>query len=222
MKASEHILAVQAALGIPEGLRAPTIGPITRRAFQRLSIAPIDQEFLDAPSTEAPIEVPPIEEPLPDTARNINQRTVDLVKHFESLFLKAYWDKTGECWTIGWGHTGLQHKDGTVYKGREITEAKAEQLFRYDMDQFEQRVSSLVKADLNDDQFGALVSFDFNTGALHKSSLLTKLNKGDYDGAAAEFPKWNKSGGKVLRGLTRRRASEKQLFEGVADYIIPA
>jgi GH24 family phage-related lysozyme (muramidase) len=79
-----------------------------------------------------------------------------------------------------------------------------------------------VKVPITDDQFGALVSFDFNTGSLHKSTLLKKLNAGDYEGAANEFPKWNKAGGQVLRGLTRRRKSEQNLFLGKEDYIIPA
>jgi lysozyme len=153
--------------------------------------------------------------------RYIHQRGLELVKHFESLFLKAYKDPVG-IWTIGWGHTGLRHNDGTVYKGREITEEDAHQLLRHDMESFSERVESLVKVVLTDDQFDALTSFDFNTGALHKSTLLKKLNKGDYDGAAGEFEKWNKAGGKVLRGLTRRRKSEKNLFLSKEDFIVPA
>jgi GH24 family phage-related lysozyme (muramidase) len=149
------------------------------------------------------------------------QRGIDLIKHFESLFLKAYQDPVG-VWTIGWGHTGLKHKDGTVHKGRTITESEAEELLKHDLRSFADRVTKLVKVKVTDDQFGALVSFDFNTGSLHKSTLLKKLNAGDYDGAADEFLKWNKAGGQVLRGLTRRRKSERNLFLGVEDYIVPA
>jgi len=149
------------------------------------------------------------------------QRGIDLIKHFESLFLKAYQDAVG-VWTIGWGHTGLKHNDGTVCKGRTITEDEATELLRHDLRSFAERVTKLVKVPLNDDQFSALVSFDFNTGSLHKSTLLKLLNKGDYAGAAAEFPKWNKAGGQVLRGLTRRRKSEQNLFNGKDDYIIPS
>jgi len=151
--------------------------------------------------------------------RQIKQRGIELVKHFESLYLKAY-KCPGGAWTIGWGHTGISHNDGTVFKGREITEGVAEELLKHDMESFAERVSNLVKVELNDDQFDALVSFDFNTGALHKSTLLKKLNKGDYDGAAGEFHKWNKADGKVLRGLTRRRQSEYNLFTGKEDYIV--
>jgi len=153
--------------------------------------------------------------------RYINERGLKLVKHFESLFLKAYKDPVG-IWTIGWGHTGIRHNDGTVFSGRTITEADAHELLKHDMQTFCERVVSFVKVPLNDDQFDALVSFDFNTGALHKSTLLKKLNAGDYQGAADELPKWNKAGGKVLRGLTRRRESERNLFLGKEKFIVPA
>lgn len=153
--------------------------------------------------------------------RAISERGFELVKHFESLYLTAYADPVG-VWTIGWGHTGLQHKDGTVFPGRKISKATAEQLLAYDMDQFENRVSALVKVPLTDDQFSALVSFDFNTGALHKSTLLRKLNEGDYEGAADQFLLWNKAGGRVLRGLTRRRQSERNLFLGKTPFIVSA
>jgi lysozyme len=149
--------------------------------------------------------------------RQINAAGLELVKHFESCFLEAYWDRTGKCWTIGWGHTGLQHKDGTVYKGRRIAQEQADELLAYDMHQFEQRVLAHIRVPINDDRFSALVSFDFNTGGLtlangRPSTLTRKLNAGDYDGAAAEFLKWDKSGGARLKGLTRRRLSEQRLF----------
>lgn len=157
--------------------------------------------------------------------REINAAGLDLVKHFESCFLQAYWDRTGKCWTIGWGHTGLQHKDGTVYKGRKLTQAQADELLAYDMHQFEQRVLAHITQPLTDDQFSALVSFDFNTGGLtlangRPSTLLRKLNAGDYEGAALEFPKWDKSGGVRLKGLTRRRLSEQRLFRGQHPSIV--
>jgi lysozyme len=153
--------------------------------------------------------------------RHIGSRGLALVKHFESCRLHAYKDPVG-IWTIGWGHTGLKHNDGTVHKGRKIGEDEAHQLLSHDMRHFCQRVESLITIPLTDDQFDALVSFDFNTGSLAKSTLRQKLNAGDYEGAAMEFPKWNKAGGKVLRGLTRRRQSEQNLFLGKENYIIPA
>ncbi len=75
-------------------------------------------------------------------------------------------------------------------------------------------VQGLVKVPLDANQLGALVSFTFNCGEgnLRKSTLLKKLNKKDYHGAAMEFAKWNRAGGKVLKGLTRRRAAETKLL----------
>lgn len=156
-----------------------------------------------------------------DSMRHINQNGVDLVKHFEGLYLKAYKDPVG-IWTIGYGHTGLTHLDGTVKAGRVINTAEAEQLLRHDMEAFEKRVVSFVKVELSDDEFAALVSFDFNTGGLGKSTLLKKINAGDRAGAADEFLKWDKAGGKTLAGLTRRRKSERNLFLGKRPFIVGA
>ena len=151
----------------------------------------------------------------------ISENGLNLVKHFEGFFPEAYWDKTGKCFTIGYGHTGLQHKDGTVFEGRKITEQEALNLLDYDMDQYEARVNALVKTPLHQNQFDALVSFDFNCDGLTigpqnatPSTLLKSLNGGDYVRASNEFPKWNKSGGRVLKGLTRRRAAEREMFLG--------
>lgn len=197
MKAGLVKLELQALLGIPEAKRAPTVGPLTRAAFERLAVTGNDAEW-DPPTTGK---------------RQINDAGLDLVKHFEGLYLKAYKDPVG-IWTIFYGHTGLQHRDGTVYPGRTGTRAEADQLLRYDMGQFEARVSSLVKVPLEDNQFAALVSFDFNTGGLHRSTLLRKLNDGDYSGAADQFRAWNRAGGRVLAGLTRRRTAEAAMFRG--------
>lgn len=155
------------------------------------------------------------------SVRAISEDGLRLVKEFEGFFPKAYRDPVG-IWTIGWGHTGLQHKDGTVFAGRTITRAQGEELLRYDMAQFEARVAVFVKVPISDDEHAALVSFDFNTGGLAKSTLLRKLNAGDRAGAANEFLRWNKAGGRVLRGLTRRRQSERNLFLGKRPFIVPA
>ncbi len=141
----------------------------------------------------------------------INEAGLNLVKHFESCFLTAYIDPAG-IWTIGWGHTGLKHNDGTVKAGRVISQREADALLAYDMGQFEARVTAGVKVPINENQFSALVSFDFNTGGLFKSTLLKLLNLSDHFGAAGQFSRWDKAGGVVLRGLTRRRLSERNLF----------
>ena len=129
--------------------------------------------------------------------------------------LEAYADP-GYGWdvaTIGYGHTS---KAGPpqVMRGLRISAAEADSILRRDLATVEAVVRTLVKVPLSDNQFGALVSFVFNVGAtaFAKSTLLRLLNKGDYAGAAGQFKRWNKSNGKVLKGLTRRRAAEAELF----------
>ncbi len=136
------------------------------------------------------------------------------MKHFEGCYLKAYRCPAG-VWTIGFGHTGLQHKDGTVYAARTITRKTAEDLLRYDINQFEERVKVLCRYHaLLFCEFDALVSFDFNTGALHRSTLLKHVLAGEDLKAANEFMKWTRGGGKVLPGLVRRRKAERALYLG--------
>lgn len=133
---------------------------------------------------------------------------IDLIKEFEGLRLTAYKCAAG-VWTIGYGHT-----EG-VTGAMVITEATADELLARDLAKFEAGVSKLVKVELNQNQFDALVSFAFNCGLanLAKSTLLKKLNATvPADQVAAEFMRWNKAGGKVLPGLTRRRAAEAALF----------
>ena len=143
---------------------------------------------------------------------NISAQCVDLVKHFEGLYLKAYLCPA-EVWTIGYGHTGLKHNDGTVKAGRKITEAEAEALLMQDLNtKYAPGVRRLVKVPVTQHEFDALVSFHFNTGALGKSTLLKKLNQKDKGGAALEFLRWTRGGGKVLPGLVRRRKAEQYLF----------
>ena len=141
----------------------------------------------------------------------VSPQGLDLIRHFEGLFLHAYLCPA-RVWTIGYGHTGLTHKDGTVKQGREVTEQEALKLLAHDMGKFEKRVHDLVTVPLTQHEFDALVSIDFNTGALHRSTLLKKLNQGDKPGAEREFAKWNRGGGRVLAGLVRRRKAERFLF----------
>lgn len=144
---------------------------------------------------------------------NISTQGLELIKHFEGLFLKAYLCPAG-VWTIGYGHTGLKHKDGTVKKGRVITEQQAVELLEQDLNtKYAPDVNRLVKVPLTQHEFDALVSFHFNTGSLGKSTLLKKLNQMDKGGAALEFLKWTRGGGKVLPGLVRRRKAEQYLFQ---------
>ena len=147
----------------------------------------------------------------------------NLIKHFESCMKRigpdryqAYVCPAGVL-TIGWGTTKtdkFKFGPSTVWSMADCDEA-----FTDSMKEYEAAVHRLVKVPLQQWQYDALVSFTYNCGAgnLQKSTLLKKLNAGDYEGAALEFHKWNKGGGKVLNGLVRRRASEALLFQNIPD-----
>jgi len=131
-----------------------------------------------------------------------------LIRRFEGCRLNAYRCPAG-VWTIGYGHTG---KD--VFEGVTITQQEAERILDKDLTRFETNIPYHVDVPLNDNQFAALVSFAFNVGlgAFSKSTLLLKLNDGDYSGAADQFMRWNKIAGRPSPGLTERRLAEKELF----------
>ena len=141
-----------------------------------------------------------------------SDKGIALIKQFEGCKLTAYQDSVG-VWTIGYGWT--QPVDGKpIRAGMTIKQETADRLLKTGLVSYESDVSRLVKVGLTQWQFDALVSFTYNLGArsLSTSTLLRKLNAGDYAGAADEFLRWNKAGGKVLNGLTRRREAERALF----------
>ena len=143
--------------------------------------------------------------------RKVNAATLSHIKQSEGLRLTAYPDpgsKNGIPYTIGYGSTS------GVKKGDKITEAEAERLLVRDLTYAENTVERLVKVPLNDNQFGALVSFVFNigAGAFEDSTLLRRLNAGDYVSVPAQLARWNKNDGSVMAGLTKRRAAETALW----------
>lgn len=141
-----------------------------------------------------------------------SQTGINLITSFEDLELKAYLCPAG-VWTIGFGTT--VYPDGTkVKKGDTCTAEQAKAYFAYDLKRFENAVNSGLTVVINQNQFDALVSLTYNigTGAFAGSTLLKLLNQKQYREAAAQFTRWNKAGGKELRGLTRRREAERDLF----------
>jgi lysozyme len=142
-------------------------------------------------------------------AMNISDRGIKFIQECEGVRLNAYLDSIGIP-TIGVGHTGPE-----VCMGQTITPDECSALLRTDLAKAEDAVNFMVKVDINQDQFDALVSFAFNVGigALGKSTLLRKLNAGDYAGAAAEFLRWDQAGGKHIPGLLKRRHAESALFQ---------
>ena len=132
---------------------------------------------------------------------------IDLIKHFEGCELEAYKCPAG-VWTIGYGHIK------GVKEGMTITEHQAEEMLKSELNEYEGYINNLVTAELNQNQFDTMVSWVYNLGGgnLKASTLLKVLNAGDYAGVPAQMMRWNKAGGKVLEGLTRRRQAEADLF----------
>lgn len=154
------------------------------------------------------LSVPPLPEGLQPS-----QAAIDLMHQFEGCRLTAYPDpgsRDGHPWTIGWGSTGPGISKGTVW-----TQKQADDRFAADVAKFSARVRDLLDGKpTTQAQFDAMVSFAYNVGVgAFGSSTLLKLHKaGDYAGAQGQFARWNKNDGKVMAGLTRRRAAEAALY----------
>ncbi|MHC1838155.1 lysozyme [Klebsiella pneumoniae] len=140
----------------------------------------------------------------------LSQRGIDLIKQFEGYSSKAYPDPAtgGAPWTIGYGTTK------GVKPGMVITAQQAEKMLRDDVAKFESGVSSLITAPTTQGQFDAMVSLAYNIGLgnFGKSTLLKKHNARCYTCAADQFRVWNRANGKVMNGLTKRRAAERQVY----------
>ena len=145
---------------------------------------------------------------------SVSNKGVDLICEFEGKRLVAYDDGVG-VWTIGFG-TIKYHNGVRVKKGDTCTLDQAKEYMRHDLIEFEHTVNSSVKVPLNQNQFDALVSLAYNIGsnAFKSSTLVKKLNTGDYQGAADQFDVWVNGGGKRIQGLVNRRDREKLLFLG--------
>jgi lysozyme len=155
---------------------------------------------------------------------SLDQRVIDMIKHHEGVRLKPY-----QCpaliWTVGVGHVidqshirvplaerkALPIPDGW---DRTLSMGEVDEILAKDLQLFESGVQRLCPSGLTPGRFGALVSFAFNVGLgnLQNSTLRMKHNRGEFESAADEFLKWNKAGGKELKGLTNRRKDERALY----------
>lgn len=155
----------------------------------------------------------------------VSKECIEMIKHHEGVRLKPY-----RCpallWTVGVGHVidpshiGVkidERKNLPIPQGwdRTLSNKEVDDILAADLRRFEKGVLRLCPNGLTQHRFDALVSFAFNVGLgnLQRSSLRMKHNRGDYDGAAEEFLKWAKAGGKVLRGLLIRRTDEMNLYK---------
>ena len=153
----------------------------------------------------------------------IGKHGLAIVKAFESClapvktkpgFFAAYYDPVNVL-TIGWGHTNhhLPKFDAATVWSQEQCDAA----LAGDMKTFEDHVNRLVKVPLSQNEFDALVSWSFNTGGPATASLWRILNSGNKAAIPDNLAQWNKAGGRVLNGLTRRRKAEGLLFQGRVD-----
>ncbi|NCP15048.1 MAG: lysozyme [Sphingomonadales bacterium] len=159
--------------------------------------------------------------------RHISAEGIALIKRFEGCarlrtdgMVEAYPDPgTGaEPWTIGWGATGHDHVNGgRIGPGTCWTQAECDNRLTQDLIRYATDVTVAIgTAPTSQAQFDALVSFHYNTGAIARATLTQKHLKGDFTGAAREFARWNRAGGRVLKGLVRRRAAEADLYLGAS------
>lgn len=144
----------------------------------------------------------------------LSQKGLDLIKQFEGLKLKPYLCPANIA-TVGYGNT--YYPDGTKVKVTDpsITKERAEELLKHLVISYEKAVDSFCRDDISQGNFDALVAIAYNigVGALQKSTLIKKVNKNPKDVTIAdEFMKWNKANGIVLKGLTRRRQAEANLY----------
>jgi lysozyme len=151
--------------------------------------------------------------PGPDCAKLVQEFEGCARKQPDGTFM-AYPDpgSGGDPWTIGWGSTGADIKKGVVW-----TQQQCDDRFTEHLADFAEKVGNLLDGvPTTQKQFDAMVSFAYNVGVgnLAASTLLRKHKAGDFAGAALEFARWNKAAGKVLPGLTRRRAAESALYAG--------
>lgn len=141
----------------------------------------------------------------------LSEEGLAFIKAREGLRLMPYQDSAG-IWTVGYGSTA------EVVPGEKITEVEAGERLKEDVRHAENCVNQLCTVPLAQHEFDALVSFVFNVGCLafRKSTLLRKLNDGDYESVPSELARWDKAGGQVVAGLAKRRKLEGELWENVS------
>lgn len=185
---------------------------ILRQVFGKRYIEPDGDEL-----TECTSGVTSADAPFETVISSISEEGIALIKRFEGCaqlredgLIKAYPDPAtgGAPWTIGWGATGHGIGPESVWTQSECDERLVRDLVRYSSEV----ERALVGAPVTQNQFDALVSFHYNTGAIARATLTRKHRAGDYLGAFREFGRWNRAAGRVLSGLTRRRAAEAALY----------
>ncbi|MEO0591236.1 MAG: lysozyme [Pseudomonadota bacterium] len=207
-----------------------TIRSILKRGFRQSEVEAIDAALDDMPPA-APGKKPAkqggglfsFNSVARVSYRRIGPDGIALIKRFEGCarlrkdgLVEAYPDPgTGaEPWTIGWGATGAGLKPGSrIEPGTVWTQKQCDARLKTDLKRYAREVALAIgTAPTTQSQFDAMVSFHYNTGAIARATLTKRHVAGDYEGAAKEFKRWNKAGGRVLKGLTNRRFEETKLY----------
>jgi len=187
------------------------------RALRQREVAAIDAAIDAAMQGEV---FSSLDRVTPGPCLAVSAEGIALIKRFEGCALRqpdglyeAYPDPGtgGAPWTIGWGSTGPGIGPRTVWKQAQCDARLEADLVRYASEVAE----AIGDAPTTQSQFDALVSFHYNTGAIARATLTRKHRAGDFAGAAAQFARWNRAGGRVLKGLARRRAAEAALYLNV-------
>ena len=210
------------------------------RPFRQDEVDAIDAALDERCETSALDSVRPVR-PLPESASarsgwTVGKEGLSLIKTFEGCakrradgLVEAYPDPgsslsrtgsgSGEPWTIGWGSTGKDRfNGGRIRRGTVWTQAQCDARLEEDIARYAAEVARAIgKAPTTQAQFDAMVSFHYNTGAIGKATLTRKHVAGDHAGAAREFDRWCYAGGRVLKGLARRRAAESSLYRTTRD-----
>jgi lysozyme len=152
----------------------------------------------------------------------ISQTGIDLIKSFESCRLTAYWDETywadgAKRWSIGWGTTINPDTSKRIAEGDTCTQEQADAWLENHLTGDETAVMEALKVAVNQNQFDALVSLEYNAHPTVKNTIYRLLNAGDFTGAALEFPKWDIANGAPSAGLLRRRYAEQRLFVSAVE-----
>jgi GH24 family phage-related lysozyme (muramidase) len=226
----EAVKELQAAVGVdPDGVFGARTEAALRAKQREFGLVP---DGIAGPKTWGVLsgDVPPPEQPAAAPATPaalatgsklvLGKKGIALIQSFESCETKlpdnrfqAYPDpgsRDGKPWTIGWGSTGADVTPGTIWTQKQCDDRFAEDMARYVADV----AAAIGNAPTTQSQFDALVSFHYNTGAIRSATLTKRHKAGDFAGAEEAFMWWNKNDGKVMRGLTRRRRAEADLYAG--------
>lgn len=179
------------------------------RGFEQREVDLLDRAIDCAQGDEAACATP--------APRSISSAGIALIKQFEGCaslrrdgLVESYPDPAtgGAPWTIGWGSTGSGVNADSLW-----TMAQCNARLETDLKKFAREVNAAIgDSPTSQEQFDALVSFHYNTGAIARATLTRKHISGDFSGAAREFARWNKAAGRTLKGLTRRRKEEARLY----------